>query len=912
MKITSTSTASRAIFSLVVAASMGAPAACADECGGVWSPNFGIASIASGPQAAIVYDSGNGPRLHIGAGPRVLRLENGRWVQLGTNFLANLTGPTTGGGGDIRALAAFNDGTGLKLYAAGTFTRAPGGVVTRNIARWNNTTQAWEAFGNGTTSGTSPTRGITNYALTSAPGSHFVLSLAVHDPDGTGPLGPRLYAGGKFSAGGTVSALSAVSWDGTSWAALPGLPNSSSVNRLVSHDPDGTGPGQSLLIAGGTFTSVAGAPGAQYIAGWNGSAWVAVGDPLVGSVRSLASFDRDGASGPLPPTLIAGTQGPSNIYGLNAPGNTWTLFEEGAEGTVLSMLVRSQPTEDELYIGGDFITVAGGTVSARGVARFTESQGWVQSGDALYTLCSSIGGVGGAPSPTAFTLFDTDGAGPGTPELYAFGQWQTTGGLIGTQNSARLDTSSNTWQAVSTGQGGTSSIPGLVVFDEDGAGPIQPTMYASYFGILGQNQGGQVVRWNRAAAKWESFTSCPGASRPGVLATGIDGGSERLFMGSASTAPEPGEELRVFRNGTFEYLPGPDNTNIVTSSIAGVDFDGSGPGARELFVVRTVGAAQDVLRWNGSAWSIVPGAFAHSSSLYVALHSVNTPTGQQLFATGRFDTIDGVATNNIARFDPGTNAWIALGNGLPGSLVLSAPTYATLNGSTALYAGGTRNPNFTTSFVAKWDGSAWSDAIPEGKLSFLLNGTTSQPTSIQTVTAFNDGDGEGLVIIGTFNALDGVPIPQGITKWNGTSFKSFGGLLAASFATAPVVFDDGTGRALWINNRSTADLLSSNLSVLKAVDCPIPVTPRCNPADIAFDDGSPLPPIGIPGGTNNGVTEGDYNLFFATFFDAGSSCDIANDDSSPLPPFGTLQTNNGVTEGDYNLFFAIYFDGCAF
>ena len=87
--------------------------------------------------------------------------------------------------------------------------------------------------------------------------------------------------------------------------------------------------------------------------------------------------------------------------------------------------------------------------------------------------------------------------------------------------------------------------------------------------------------------------------------------------------------------------------------------------------------------------------------------------------------------------------------------------------------------------------------------------------------------------------------------------------------------------------------------------------PRCNPADIAFDDGSPLPPVGVSGSTNNGVTEGDYNLFFATYFDAGSACDIANDDGSPLPPFGSLETNNGVTEGDYNLFFSIYFDGCS-
>ncbi len=98
---------------------------------------------------------------------------------------------------------------------------------------------------------------------------------------------------------------------------------------------------------------------------------------------------------------------------------------------------------------------------------------------------------------------------------------------------------------------------------------------------------------------------------------------------------------------------------------------------------------------------------------------------------------------------------------------------------------------------------------------------------------------------------------------------------------------------------------------------------RCNPADVAYDNGDPLPRAAIPGdggtpeipgdfgGTNNGVTEGDYNLFFANFFDAGVVCDIANDDGGPLPPFGTLTTNNGVTEADYNIFFSIFFDGCA-
>ena len=83
------------------------------------------------------------------------------------------------------------------------------------------------------------------------------------------------------------------------------------------------------------------------------------------------------------------------------------------------------------------------------------------------------------------------------------------------------------------------------------------------------------------------------------------------------------------------------------------------------------------------------------------------------------------------------------------------------------------------------------------------------------------------------------------------------------------------------------------------------------PADIAYDDGTPLPPLGALTGVNNGVTEADYNVFFANFFDSLPICDIANDDGTPLPPFGPLTTNNGVTEGDYNLFFSTFFEGCA-
>ncbi len=116
----------------------------------------------------------------------------------------------------------------------------------------------------------------------------------------------------------------------------------------------------------------------------------------------------------------------------------------------------------------------------------------------------------------------------------------------------------------------------------------------------------------------------------------------------------------------------------------------------------------------------------------------------------------------------------------------------------------------------------------------------------------------------------------------------------------------------------TVDPLGRHLlcvvTLVGGVDALVRVSPpapppgaRCSPADIADDEGTPLPSFGV----NNGVTEGDYNAFFASFFDALPACDIAADDATPLPPFGEpTAPNNGVTEADYNLFFSVFFDGC--
>ncbi|MFT3685892.1 MAG: hypothetical protein QM783_13385 [Phycisphaerales bacterium] len=98
----------------------------------------------------------------------------------------------------------------------------------------------------------------------------------------------KLIVGGSFTGVGGVTTDDIAAWDGTSWSALGGgFPGTHvGVNCLTVFDPDGDGPAQPLLIAGGTFDH-AGATPVTNVAAWNGSTWTPLGDTL-SSVRALS------------------------------------------------------------------------------------------------------------------------------------------------------------------------------------------------------------------------------------------------------------------------------------------------------------------------------------------------------------------------------------------------------------------------------------------------------------------------------------------------------------------------------------------------------------------------------------------------------------------------------------------------
>jgi hypothetical protein len=105
-----------------------------------------------------IYDDGSGPSLYIACGGLdplnpvfgggIARWDGQQWSAVGGGVWA-----PAGSFSGVKTLATFDDGSGLALYVAGTFTHAGGfgGIPAQNIARWNG--QQWSAVGPGMGSG---------------------------------------------------------------------------------------------------------------------------------------------------------------------------------------------------------------------------------------------------------------------------------------------------------------------------------------------------------------------------------------------------------------------------------------------------------------------------------------------------------------------------------------------------------------------------------------------------------------------------------------------------------------------------------------------------------------------------------------------------------------------------------------
>lgn len=417
----------------------------------------GWTSLAGGPTGEVLalaaFNDGTGRALYAGgpfvAGGAALSSSVTKWNGSSWSDVAGSPGDSTFA--TVRALLAFNDGSGKQLFVGGSDFPTAGELGVRNIAKWNGTN--WSALGDGVSDavqslavfddGTGPAlfaggyfasagnlslRGIGKWngsywssvggGMTTSAFSPLVLALSAFD-DGTGPA---LYAGGYFSFAGGVPANSIAKWNGSSWSALPGLPTNSIVAAITAFD-DGTGP---ALYAGGDVT-MPGTVAATDVVKWDGTNWTPLGSGLGGSahhVRALNVFD-DGTGLALYAGGVFSTAGgvsATNIAKWN--GSSWLALGSAMTGNssfspyVHSIAVYDSGSGPTLVVGGFFTSIGG--VAANSIAKWNGSV-WSPLGSGL----ENSFGIPPYGSARAMAMFD-DGTGS---KLFVLGSFATAGGV---------------------------------------------------------------------------------------------------------------------------------------------------------------------------------------------------------------------------------------------------------------------------------------------------------------------------------------------------------------------------------------------------------------------------------------------------------------------------------------------------
>jgi len=708
-----------------------------------WLPAFGGQPGVGGEVLALaVFDDGAGPALYVGGtfkvaggtpASRIARWDGQSWEPLGAGISGDIVMGSSILPALVGSLTVFNDGTGERLIAGGRFSMA-GGVAANNIAMWDGST--WTALGAGVT-------GLTPFARNG------VKALAEFD-DGTGVA---LYAGGDFTIAGGAPANNIAKWDGSSWTTL-GSGMDGSVNALIEFD-DGGG----VALFGGGFFATAGGLPARGIAKWDGSAWTAVGGSTNGAVNTLVEYD-DGTGVALyagGQFSIAGVTPANNVASWD--GSSWTALGSGTAGggfsspTVNTLAVHSEGGVAALFAGGWFLEAGG--LPANKIAKWDGSS-WSAVGVGIEVTAGR--------RVSALASFD-DGGGA---ILYGGGNFLTAGS-IDARNIARWDSSS--WTALDTGF--NAKVIALAAFD-DGSGEqlFVGGDFSSVDGVA-----------TRMIGKWDGSGWSPLGSGMNnnveALVVFDDGNGDRLIAGGrfALAGGVPAAGVAEWDGSSWASLGGGVDRPVY--ALASFD-DGGGPA---LYAGGFIGILGEVLgKWDGMSWSGVGGTLAATLNGGVFTLTVfDDGSGPALFVGGSFTGLGGVPASNIAKWDGST--WTALGTGVDG-FVQDMAVFDDGNGARLVVGGRfTTAGGVTANRIATWDGSSWA-ALGTGFNDYALE-----------VRAFDDGNGTKLFAGGRFTTAGGAPA-SGIAQWDGSSWAPVGSGVQG-FVSALTVFDDGNGDALF-------------------------------------------------------------------------------------------------------------------
>ncbi len=607
-----------------------------------------------------------------------------------------------------RVLAVGSSGD---LYAGGGFTDVGDDPDADRIAVWNGS--SWSSLGG-------PGSGLNGevYAIAFAPNGDLV-------------------AGGSFSdAGGDPDADRIAVWNGSEWSSIGGANSGiGSTVLAVAFSSGGT------LVIGGQFTNAGGDATADYIAGWNGSTWSAIGGGLNGSVSAL-EFAANGdlyVGGSF--TDAGGDPNADRIAIWSSP--TWSSVGGVGSGLGAPVYAIAFGESGGLVVGGGF-TDAGGDPEADRVATWTAS-GW-----------SSIGGSRSGLGQNVHKLAYDSTAG-----LVVGGQFENAGGDPDADFVARWGGSN--WEAVTR----ASLADGLGLNEPVRALAIdsQGRLYAGgEFEDAGGAWAGDFVAMLDSSG-WHTLGGPLAPLDFYVHAIAVLPGDQIVAGGEFEDAGgDPDADFVAVWDGVgWSALSGPGGglDNYVYSLAvsddgllyAGGDFSDAGgdPEADYLAV------------WDGVEWSALVGPGGGVDGI---VYEIAFDAAGGLYVGGDFSDAGGDPDADYIAVWDGT-AWQSL-NG-PGSALDDTVRALAFDSQGLLYAGG-EGPSGSED-IAVWDGVSWS---PVGG---GLNGAVFD----LVVDA-----ADYVYAVGEFQPRTSQPdMPSGIAVWNGVAWSDLGsGLDSDAFALA--------------------------------------------------------------------------------------------------------------------------------
>ncbi|MFN9929387.1 MAG: GC-type dockerin domain-anchored protein [bacterium] len=840
----------------------------------------------------------------------------------------------SGVNGEVFALA-FNPATS-DAYVGGNFYSASG-VFVRNVARYNLDTDTWSPLASGSEPGFEfGTNSVIN-ALAVLPGGDVI-------------------AGGQFtSAGGVpVNKIARFNWATLTWSALgSGVTeeNFATVSSLATL-PTGN------VLVGGAFTTAGGAP-ANNIALYNPatSTWSTLGSGTNFFVTSLASLPGGDvllgggfsfAGGLFSPRVarysftgptVSITTGPADFEACEpnttatfsvttvSTGNAPVTYQWRKDGIPVSEL--SNPTASTPTLTIEFVSfndegtydcvVSNGctTITStparlflcgcgprwvpmeppttmRGVANdsavlpdgdlvlggfFTTTTDWLTNRLARYNpttnTLSQLGSDGFSNSSSINAVAVLPGG-----DVIVGGTFTAAGG-VPANNIVRYSPATNTWTALGSGLN-ARPLDLLVI-------PGGDVIATGDFTTAGGVPANYIARYNPATDTWSalgsglSFIGICLALAPGgdVIVGGIFGTAGGVNVNNiarynpvANTWSDIGFGV-VYQVNSVAILPGGD---VIAGSYPGINDP----------------TMQRILRYNASSntWSPLGSGL---QGVEIEVTSLAVLPGGDLIAGGNFTTVGGITANSIARYNPASDSWSALGSGLgstfrftpyvravaalPGGDVLASGSFDLAGGVPAELIARYR-PLGTPAPVITAQPMPQTTTCPTRSATFTIGLTAQGSVSYQWQWRTDPAN--------EWNTVnDGLNLDQYGSSSRFTAQGASSSVLSITGASG-----SGTAGSHWEKRcvvLNDCHLVVSNATTLTARTC------GCGLSDIAGP--------GQSVGSDNTLTADDIIVFLNWFFAGNTGGDVAGAGQSTVP-------DGQFTADDIIVFLNRFFAGC--